>query len=55
MKRVVITGIGVVCGNAGNKEEFAQAVFFGKSGIKKCAVFDTNGLLTPYFGQADSI
>lgn len=54
-KRVVITGMGIVCGNAENTKEFAQAVFSGKSGIKKCTVFDTDGLLTPYFGQADDI
>lgn len=54
-KRVVITGIGVVCGNAGNKDDFAKACFSGKSGIKNCTVFDTEGLLTPYFGQADEI
>ncbi len=54
-KRVVITGMGIVCGNADNTKEFAQAVFSGKSGIKECTVFDTSGLLTSYFGQADSI
>lgn len=55
MERVVITGMGVVCSNADNKTEFADACFSGRVGIKKCTAFDTNGLLTPYFGQADNI
>jgi 3-oxoacyl-[acyl-carrier-protein] synthase II len=53
MSRVVVTGMGVDCGNAHDKEEFAAACFDGVSGIKKCTVFPTEGLLTEYFGQAD--
>lgn len=55
MNRVVITGMGVVCGNAADKHEFADACFSGKNGIKKCTAFGTEGLLTSYFGQADCI
>lgn len=54
-KRVVITGMGIVCGNAKNTKDFAKAVFTGESGIKKCTVFNTDGLLTSYFGQVDGI
>lgn len=54
-KRVVITGMGIICGNAENTKEFAQAIFSGKNGIRECTVFDTAGLLTPYFGQAEGI
>lgn len=54
-ERVVITGIGVICGNAGNRDEFAEACFFGKSGIRKCSVFPTEGLLTPYFGEVEGL
>jgi 3-oxoacyl-[acyl-carrier-protein] synthase II len=53
MSRVVVTGMGAVCANANNTEEFAQACFGGKSGIKKCTAFNTEGLITEYFGQAD--
>lgn len=53
MKKVVVTGMGIVCGNAGNKAEFIKACSEGISGIKKCTVFSTEGLLTEYFGEAD--
>ncbi len=55
MKRVVITGIGAVCGNAKDKNEFAAACANGVSGIKPCTVFDAGGLLTDKFGEADGI
>lgn len=51
--RVVITGIGVVSGNGDNQIDFENACIKGKSGIKKCTAFSTEGLCTPYFGQAD--
>lgn len=51
----MITGMGVVCANADNKTEFADACFSGKVGIKECTAFNTEGLLTPYFGQVDSV
>lgn len=55
MEKVVITGMGVVSANADNKDAFAEACQSGKVGIKECTVFNTDGLMTPYFGQADSI
>ncbi len=55
MERVVITGIGTVCGNARNKEEFAAACTGGVSGIRPVTVFDAGGLLTDKFGEAEGI
>ena len=54
-KRVVITGMGAVCGNAADAAEFAQALFAGKSGIKKCTAFDATGLSTDAFGEVDGL
>ncbi|MGN0630442.1 MAG: beta-ketoacyl-[acyl-carrier-protein] synthase family protein [Ruminococcus sp.] len=53
MKKAVITGMGVVAGNAIGKDAFYHACTDGISGIKKCTAFDTAGLMTEYFGQAD--
>lgn len=53
MRRVVITGMGIAAGNAIGKENFGKACTEGISGIKKCTAFDTSGLMTEYFGQAD--
>lgn len=53
MNRVVITGMGIVAGNTVGKEEFYHACINGISGISKCTAFDTSGLTTEYFGQAD--
>ena len=44
MNRAVITGIGLICSNAENKNEFAEACFSGRVGIKKCQIFTTEGL-----------
>ena len=51
MNRAVITGIGLICSNAANKNEFAEACFGGRVGIKNCRTFPTDGLTTPYFGE----
>lgn len=51
MNRAVITGIGLICNNADNKDEFADACFGGRIGIKECKTFSTDGLTTPYFGE----
>ena len=32
------------CSNADNKNEFAEACFSGRVGIKKCQIFTTEGL-----------
>ena len=55
MDRVVITGMGVVCGNANDKDEFAEACFQGMTGIKSCKSFDTNGLSTSFFGEIENL
>ena len=55
MDRVVITGMGVVCGNANDKDEFAEACFQGMTGIKFCKSFDTNGLSTSFFGEIENL
>lgn len=53
MKRAVITGIGVVAGNAKCKTEFFEACTNGVIGIKECTAFKTDGLMTKYFGECD--
>ncbi len=55
MDRVVITGMGVVCGNANDKNEFAEACFQGTQGIKSCTAFNTNGLSTSFFGEIENL
>lgn len=54
-RRVVVTGMGLVAGDARDKASFAKLCFSGASVIKKCSVFDTQGLSTPFFGQAEGI
>mgnify|MGYP000098725201 CR=1 FL=1 len=41
--RVVITGLGVVCSNASNLEEFKSALFQGKSGVRHIQEFQDLG------------
>ena len=55
MERVVITGIGAVCGNAADMEELKEACRNGISGIRTCSVFDAGKLLTDQFGEAEWI
>ncbi len=55
MKRVVITGMGAICGNASDKDELCRACTDGISGIRKCTVFPTDGLMTGYFGENPEI
>jgi 3-oxoacyl-[acyl-carrier-protein] synthase II len=54
-RRVVVTGMGLVVGDARDKESFARLCFAGDSIIKKCSVFDTQGLSTPFFGEAEGL
>lgn len=42
MKRVAVTGLGVVAPNGIGKEAFAKAIFSGKSGIGPISLFDTS-------------
>lgn len=55
MERVVITGIGCVCGNAGNFEQLKEACSEGQSGIRACSVFDAGKLFTDQFGEVPGI
>lgn len=55
MERVVITGIGAVCGNAADMEQLKKACRDGISGIRTCSVFDAGMLLTDQFGEAEGI
>jgi len=41
-KRVVITGLGVICSIATGKEAFFEAVFKGASGVRPVSLFDTS-------------
>jgi 3-oxoacyl-[acyl-carrier-protein] synthase II len=63
MRRVVITGIGVVCPNGIGREAFADALAEGRSGVGPIESFDTTGHsikiagevkgfdVTPYLGE----
>ena len=51
MKRVVITGLGIVAPNGIGKGEFWQALISGKSGIDKITSFDASNLPTQIAGE----
>ncbi len=51
MKRVVITGMGVVSPNGIGKQAFADAVLAGKSGVSRISCFDPTGLSVQIAGQ----
>lgn len=55
MERVVITGIGVICGNARNYQQLKKACAKGTSGIRTCTVFDAGQLITDQFGEVPGI
>jgi len=55
MERVVITGIGAVCGNSGNFRQLTEACRDGISGIRTCSVFDAGMLLTDQFGEVEGV
>src|SRR3974390_1834389 len=44
MRRVVITGMGVVSPNGIGKEAFCRAVLSGKSGVSRITPFDASSL-----------
>jgi 3-oxoacyl-[acyl-carrier-protein] synthase II len=52
MKRVVITGMGVVSPNGIGKQAFADAILAGKSGVSRISYFDPEGLAVQIAGQA---
>lgn len=51
MKRVVITGIGVITANANNKDEFEDALYNSRSGIGEVDLFDMSKMRTQLGGQ----
>jgi 3-oxoacyl-[acyl-carrier-protein] synthase II len=51
MKRVVITGIGVVSPNGIGRQAFSNAILAGKSGVSRIACFDPAGLPVQIAGQ----
>src|SRR3954471_6458828 len=63
MRRVVITGIGVVSPNGIGRQAFSEAIVEGRSGVGPIESFDTTGLavkiagevknfdVTPYLGE----
>lgn len=52
MKRVVITGIGVIASNGIGKEAFWDAIMQGVSGIRPISLFDTAGFKSRRAGEA---
>jgi len=55
MEKVVITGIGSICGNAGSFSQLQKECAEGVSGIRTCSVFDASSLLTDKFGEIPDI
>ena len=42
IRRVVVTGIGLICGVGNNTEEVWQALLAGKSGVERITSFDVS-------------
>ena len=51
MRRVVITGFGVVSPNGIGREAFCRAILDGKSGVKRISRFDPSGLPVQIAGE----
>jgi 3-oxoacyl-[acyl-carrier-protein] synthase II len=51
MKRVIITGLGVVSPNGIGQQAFADAVLAGKSGVRRITSFDPTGLAVQIAGE----
>lgn len=51
MRRVVITGVGVITANANNKNEFEEALYNSKSGLGNVDLFDMSKMRTQLGGQ----
>jgi 3-oxoacyl-[acyl-carrier-protein] synthase II len=54
MKRVVITGLGVVSPNGIGQQAFADAVLAGKSGVRRITSFDPTGLAVQIAGEVQN-
>lgn len=50
-RRVVVTGLSMLCAGGSNKEEFMENARAGKCSIRKTDLFPTQKLRTDYFGQ----
>lgn len=55
MKRVVITGIGVVCSLGNNKEEVTESLRKGKSGIVFAPEYEENGMRSQVHGAIKNL
>lgn len=53
MKRVVITGFGIVCSLGNNKDEVRESLREGKSGIVKCQEYEDIGMRSHIHGSID--
>lgn len=53
-KRIVITGIGVICSNAIGKADFGRAIFGSISGIKPITLFETTGYKAKLAGEVSN-
>jgi len=51
MKRVVVTGLGIIGSNGIGKRPFFEAVFNGVSGIRPVSLFDTQGVKSKTAGE----
>ncbi|MBL0387158.1 beta-ketoacyl-[acyl-carrier-protein] synthase family protein [Tumebacillus sp. ITR2] len=51
--RVVVTGIGIICANGKNVEEFWRNVTDNKSGIRLVSTIPMSGINTEYAGEID--
>jgi len=50
-RRVVVTGLGIVSSIGNSKEEFTDALYHGKNGIKRIDLFDPSKLSSQIAGQ----
>ena len=53
--RVVITGIGIIASNGKGKTEFFNNCYNGRSGLKKCTLFETSNFNTQIAGEINEI
>jgi len=51
MRRVVVTGIGVVAPNGIGRREFCEAILEGRSGVGYIECFETTGLAIKIAGE----
>ena len=53
MRRVVVTGMGIVCSIGNNKAEVVDSLKEGRSGIRRITRFDPSPFPTQFAGEAD--